>query len=72
MRELTSAEKNVLLTFMQGNDRQSVAQTLDVNISTVDYHLQNIYRKFATRILIKAIKIAVETGQIPIPWEVKN
>ena len=48
-RELTAAEFRVALSVAGGGTNREVAETLFLSVKTVDFHLQNIYRKLGLR-----------------------
>ena len=47
--ELTAAEYRVALAVASGGTNREVAATLFLSVKTVDFHLQNIYRKLGLR-----------------------
>ena len=47
--ELTSAEYRVALAVSNGATNREAAATLFLSVKTVDFHLQNIYRKLGLR-----------------------
>jgi DNA-binding CsgD family transcriptional regulator len=47
--ELTAAEYRVAVTVAEGGKNREVAEALFLSVKTVDFHLQNIYRKLGLR-----------------------
>jgi DNA-binding CsgD family transcriptional regulator len=63
---LTQREVDVLLCIMQGNDNKSIASILDISISTVRKHLENIYRKLNVQSRTAAIsRVLEQIGFLP-------
>src|SRR5689334_422623 len=44
--KLSSREKEVLQLLLQGKSNKMIALSLGISISTVEFHLRNIYTKF--------------------------
>jgi DNA-binding CsgD family transcriptional regulator len=57
---LTSREAEVLVGIMQGQNSQAIAQRLQINVSTVRKHLENIYRKLRVQSQTEAVAKALE------------
>jgi DNA-binding CsgD family transcriptional regulator len=63
---LTQREVDVLLCMMQGNDNRSMATILDISISTVRKHLENIYLKLDVQSRTAAIsRVLEQVGFLP-------
>ncbi len=59
-------EVDVLLCLMQGNDNRSMATILDISISTVRKHLENIYLKLEVKSRTAAIsRVLEQVGFLP-------
>ena len=43
--ELTPSEKKIIQLLASGLQRKEIAQQLNISISTVKFHLENVYRK---------------------------
>ena len=64
--ELTAAEYRVALAVASGGTNREVASTLFLSVKTVDFHLQNIYRKLGLR---SRTELAVRLSRDPQPTE---
>jgi DNA-binding CsgD family transcriptional regulator len=63
---LTQREIDILLCMMQGNDNRSMATILDISISTVRKHLENIYLKLDVQSRTAAISLVLkQVGFLP-------
>jgi DNA-binding CsgD family transcriptional regulator len=63
---LSQRETDVLLCIMQGKDNKSIASILDISISTVRKHLENIYRKLDVQSRTAAIsRVLEQIGFLP-------
>jgi DNA-binding CsgD family transcriptional regulator len=63
---LTQREIDILLCMMQGNDNRSMATILDISISTVRKHLENIYLKLNVQSRTAAIsRVLEQVGFLP-------
>jgi DNA-binding CsgD family transcriptional regulator len=57
---LSQREAEVLSSIIQGKDNQAIAAQMNINISTVRKHLENIYRKLGVKNRTEAIASALE------------
>ncbi len=57
---LSQRETEVLSLIIQGNDNKTIANKLNVQVSTVRKHLENIYRKLAVQSRTEAIAQALD------------
>lgn len=62
---LSKREVEVLGSVSRGLTSKQTAERLFVAKSTVDYHLENIYRKLGVSNRINAIRAAVSLGFLP-------
>lgn len=62
--ELTAAEYRVALAVADGGTNREVAATLFLSVKTVDFHLQNIYRKLGLR---SRTELAIRLSRDPQP-----
>lgn len=44
--QLSGREREVIIQLLQGKSNKSIASSLDISVSTVEFHLSNIYAKF--------------------------
>ena len=61
---LSPAEHRVALTVAEGRTNQEAAETLYLSVKTVDFHLQNIYRKLGLRSRTE-LAVVVHHGAVP-------
>ncbi|MBW4643231.1 MAG: hypothetical protein KME23_09585 [Goleter apudmare HA4340-LM2] len=57
---LSQREAEVLSAIIQGKDNKAIAAQMNINISTVRKHLENIYRKLGVKNRTEAIALALE------------
>ncbi|MEA5571109.1 response regulator transcription factor [Calothrix sp. UHCC 0171] len=57
---LSQREAEVLSLIIQGKDNKAIAAQMNINISTVRKHLENIYRKLGVNNRTEAISLALE------------
>jgi DNA-binding CsgD family transcriptional regulator len=63
---LTQREVDILQSKMQGKDNRSMATILDISISTVRKHLENIYLKLNVQSRTAAIsRVLEQVGFLP-------
>ncbi len=62
--ELTSREKEVLNGLVDGKSYQLIADTLFVSISTVRFHIKNIYQKLHVKSQTEAVSKAIREGLV--------
>jgi len=53
--QLSKREKEVLQLVLQGKSNKQIALSLDISVSTVEFHLKNIYAKFQVNSRIELI-----------------
>lgn len=63
--QLSRRELEVLVHIAGGLTSKQTANELFVAKSTVDYHLENIYRKLKVNNRINAIRVAADLGFLP-------
>jgi DNA-binding CsgD family transcriptional regulator len=61
---LSEREREILLLVLDEHSSQSIANTLNLSIRTVDTHRKNILRKTACHSLIGLLKFAIKAGLI--------
>jgi DNA-binding CsgD family transcriptional regulator len=52
---LSKREKEVLQLVLQGKSNKQIALSLDISVSTVEFHLKNVYAKFQVSSRIELI-----------------
>jgi len=62
--ELTSREKEVLNGLVDGKSYQLIADSLFVSISTVRFHIKNIYQKLHVKSQTEAVSKAIREGLV--------
>lgn len=62
--DLTSREKDVLNGLIEGKSYQEIADSLFVSISTVRFHIKNIYQKLHVKSQTEAVSKAFREGLI--------
>lgn len=67
-RPLTRREIEVLTMHSAGLTHAQIAERLFIEVATVRFHCQGVYRKLGASNSRMAIKIAVGTGIIPCPF----
>jgi DNA-binding NarL/FixJ family response regulator len=66
LRELTARQLEVALVVGAGATNREAASTLFVTCKTIDFHLQQIYRKLGVRSRVElAILVTLEQGRTP-------
>jgi DNA-binding CsgD family transcriptional regulator len=61
--QLSSREKEVVERLLQGNSNKEIALALGVSVSTVEFHLKNVYRKLGVKSRTEAIlQLGKSTG----------
>jgi DNA-binding CsgD family transcriptional regulator len=63
---LSPAELRVAVAVSEGRTNQEAAETLYLSVKTIDFHLQNIYRKLGLRSRTE-LAVAVHHGAVPEP-----
>src|SRR5262249_2883516 len=61
---LSPAEHRVALAVAEGRTNQEAAETLYLSVKTIDFHLQNIYRKLGLRSRTE-LAVVVHHGAVP-------
>lgn len=61
LQSLTARQRQVLLLAAQGLSDQAIANTLIISASTVQNHMQSIYKKLAVTSRVGALRIVFET-----------
>ena len=64
IEELTSREKEVLNGLVDGKSYQLIADSLFVSISTVRFHIKNIYQKLHVKSQTEAVSKAIREGLV--------
>lgn len=62
--QLSSREKEVLVSLAEGNNYQSIADKLFISVDTVRHHIRNIYRKLHVHSQSEAVAKAIRKGII--------
>lgn len=63
--QLTMREIEVLRWIATGKSDWQVGQILGISAKTVNYHVENVKRKYAVATRIKAVVLAVRQGKLP-------
>lgn len=61
---LTTREREILNALAQGNNYQAIAESLFISVSTVRFHIRNIYRKLYVQTQSEAVATAIRKGLI--------
>jgi DNA-binding NarL/FixJ family response regulator len=61
---LTPREYEVLCLLMQGKQNKAIADELHIQVSTVEEHLSNIYRKLGVKSRTEAVLVTGRYRQI--------
>ncbi len=61
---LTTREREILNALAQGNNYQAIAESLFISVSTVRFHIRNIYRKLHVQTQSEAVATAIRKGLI--------
>jgi DNA-binding NarL/FixJ family response regulator len=61
---LTAREKEILNALSQGNNYQAIAESLFISVSTVRFHIRNIYQKLHVQTQPEAVATAIRKGLI--------
>ena len=59
--KLKKREKEVLLLIQEGKSNKQIAIILDISVSTVKFHITNLFRKFNARSRTECISLAAKT-----------
>ncbi len=65
MSLLTKTERTILAAAAEGESAQETADRLFLSRRTVDFHRQNIYRKYGVDNIVRAIRRGIAEGDIP-------
>jgi DNA-binding NarL/FixJ family response regulator len=60
--DLTSRELEILHLVLAGKTNKAIASEIDISAKTVEFHLDNIYRKVGVRTRILAGLWAIQNG----------
>lgn len=63
---LSDREMEVLTFVAEGFTSKEVAEKLNVSKSTVDFHLENVYKKLKVRNRLQAVRVAVREGILDV------
>jgi DNA-binding CsgD family transcriptional regulator len=63
--DLTRRESQVLEWIATGKSDWQIGQILDISDKTVNYHAENLKRKYGVSTRIQMVVAAVRDGQIP-------
>ena len=58
--DLTEREKEVLALLVNGRSNNEISNLLSISLTTVKYHLRNIYSKLEAKSRVEAVTIALE------------
>lgn len=61
---LTSREKEILASLVEGNSFKAIAESLFISIETVRFHFRNIYKKLHVHSQSEAVAKAIKEGII--------
>jgi DNA-binding NarL/FixJ family response regulator len=61
---LTTREREILNALAQGNNYQAIADSLFISVSTVRFHIRNIYQKLHVQTQSEAVATAIRQGLI--------
>jgi DNA-binding NarL/FixJ family response regulator len=61
---LTAREKEILNALAQGNNYQAIADSLFISVSTVRFHIRNVYQKLHVQTQSEAVATAIRKGLI--------
>ncbi len=61
---LTTREREILNALSQGNNYQAIADSLFISVSTVRFHIRNIYQKLHVQTQSEAVATAIRKGLI--------
>jgi DNA-binding NarL/FixJ family response regulator len=61
---LTAREREILNALSQGNNYQAIADSLFISVSTVRFHIRNIYQKLHVQTQSEAVATAIRKGLI--------
>lgn len=61
---LTPREREILNALSQGNNYQAIADSLFISVSTVRFHIRNIYQKLHVQTQSEAVATAIRKGLI--------
>jgi DNA-binding NarL/FixJ family response regulator len=61
---LTAREREILHALSQGNNYQAIADSLFISVSTVRFHIRNIYQKLHVQTQSEAVATAIRKGLI--------
>ncbi|MCI0692746.1 response regulator transcription factor [candidate division KSB1 bacterium] len=61
---LTTREREILNALSQGNNYQAIAESLFISVSTVRFHIRNIYQKLHVQTQSEAVATAIRKGLI--------
>lgn len=61
---LTTREREILNALAQGNNYQAIAGSLFISVSTVRFHIRNIYQKLHVQTQSEAVATAIRQGLI--------
>jgi DNA-binding NarL/FixJ family response regulator len=61
---LTTREREILNALAQGNNYQAIAESLFISVSTVRFHIRNLYRKLHVQTQSEAVATAIRKGLI--------
>jgi DNA-binding NarL/FixJ family response regulator len=61
---LTAREREILNGLAQGNNYQAIAKSAFISVSTVRFHIRNIYRKLHVHSQAEAVAKAIQKGLI--------
>jgi DNA-binding NarL/FixJ family response regulator len=61
---LTTREREILNALAQGNNYQAIAESLFISVSTVRFHIRNIYQKLHVQTQSEAVATAIRKGLI--------
>ena len=65
-RQLTPAEKRVLLLLLSGNSNKEIAHVLSRSVRTVEVHRRRVMRKFGAANIVDVVKGAIRHGLIDV------
>jgi DNA-binding CsgD family transcriptional regulator len=63
--DLTRRESQVLEWIVTGKSDWQIGQILDISDKTVNYHVENLKRKYGVSTRIQMVVAAVRDGQLP-------
>lgn len=61
---LTGREREIITALTQGNNYQAIADSLFISVSTVRFHIRNVYQKLQVQTQSEAVATAIRKGLI--------